>query len=84
MAIGLTGNQSCEFMYSSLFVVDWDTADVTDEPLLDTVSRFLLSALLKHCGLALGLVHLHQHDLTHFYRSCELTVPSALWPILFF
>ncbi|CAH1796720.1 unnamed protein product [Owenia fusiformis] len=30
---------------------DWDTCDVTDDPLLETVSRFLLAALLKHCGL---------------------------------
>ena len=31
---------------------DWDTCEVTTDPLLDTTSRFLLAALIKHCGLA--------------------------------
>ncbi|XP_043933675.1 probable E3 ubiquitin-protein ligase HERC1 isoform X2 [Protopterus annectens] len=30
---------------------DWDTATLSSEPLLDTVSRFVLAALLKHTGL---------------------------------
>ena len=48
--------------------IDWDTADVTDDFLLDTVSRFVLAALLKHCGLALQLIRLHQQDAAQFYR----------------
>jgi len=51
----------------SLFI-DWDTADITDDSQLDTVSRFLLSALLKHCGFASALVHSYRPDVTHFYR----------------
>ncbi len=39
------------------FVADWDTSELAEEKLLDTVSRFLLAALIKHGGL----VHLlHQ------------------------
>ncbi|KAI8481810.1 putative E3 ubiquitin-protein ligase herc1, partial [Branchiostoma belcheri] len=30
---------------------DWDTSELTDDPVLDTVSRMLLACLLKHCGL---------------------------------
>ncbi|CAH1255597.1 HERC1 [Branchiostoma lanceolatum] len=30
---------------------DWDTSEVTDDPVLDTVSRLLLACLLKHGGL---------------------------------
>ncbi|KAI8478441.1 putative E3 ubiquitin-protein ligase herc1, partial [Branchiostoma belcheri] len=30
---------------------DWDTSELTDDPVLDTVSRLLLACLLKHCGL---------------------------------
>jgi len=59
----------------SLFT-DWDTADITDDSQLDTVSRFLLSALLKHCGFASALVHLHRQDVTHFYRSYILQLLS--------
>lgn len=31
--------------------VDWDSADVYDEPLLRIVTRFLLACLLKHSNL---------------------------------
>lgn len=33
------------------FVADWDNASLSNETLLDTVSRFVLAALLKHTGL---------------------------------
>lgn len=32
-------------------VADWDNASLSNESLLDTVSRFVLAALLKHTGL---------------------------------
>ena len=32
-------------------VADWDTSDIENDTILDVVSRFLLAALLKHCGL---------------------------------
>lgn len=32
-------------------VADWDNASLNNESLLDTVSRFVLAALLKHTGL---------------------------------
>ena len=37
---------SCRFSVS-----DVDTNDITNDALLDLVSRFLLAALIKHCGL---------------------------------
>lgn len=35
----------------SFLFSDWDTATLTNESLLDTVSRFVLAALLKHTSL---------------------------------
>lgn len=35
----------------SFSVPDWDSAAISNESLLDTVSRFVLAALLKHTGL---------------------------------
>lgn len=32
-------------------VADWDNASLSNETLLDTVSRFVFAALLKHTGL---------------------------------
>lgn len=32
-------------------VADWDNATLSNESLLDTVSRFVLAALLKHTGM---------------------------------
>lgn len=34
-----------------LSVADWDNASLSNESLLDTVSRFALAAFLKHTGL---------------------------------
>jgi len=49
-------------------LLDWDTADITDDFLLDAVSRFLSAALLKHCRLALPLIRSRQRDVAQFYR----------------
>ena len=54
----------------TVLAVDWDTTDVTDDVYLEAASRFLLAALLKHCGLASPLIQLHQHDMAQFYRFC--------------
>lgn len=35
----------------SFLFSDWDTATLSNESLLDTVSRFVLAALLKHTSL---------------------------------
>jgi hypothetical protein len=37
---------------------DWDTCDISNDHLLDTVSRFLLAAMLKHCGLIAAIMKL--------------------------
>lgn len=31
--------------------LDWDTSEISNDEELDTVTRCLLSALLKHCNL---------------------------------
>ncbi|KAM9825931.1 probable E3 ubiquitin-protein ligase HERC1 isoform X4 [Syngnathus typhle] len=52
---------------------DWDNASLSNESLLDTVSRFVLAALLKHTGL-LKQAHGEERDqpsksLAEIYRS---------------
>lgn len=38
-------------MNGNCLLADWDTADISEDWLLERVSRFLLACLLKHCGL---------------------------------
>lgn len=44
--LGTVANFDKSFLFS-----DWDTATLSNESLLDTVSRFVLAALLKHTSL---------------------------------
>ncbi|CAG7693965.1 unnamed protein product, partial [Allacma fusca] len=48
-----TGNVTClyELMFEHAKSLDWDTCDVQDDLLLDSASRVLLLALLKHTGI---------------------------------
>lgn len=41
----------CKRENSALLCLDWDSAMLSNEALLDTVSRFVLATLLKHTGL---------------------------------
>ncbi|CAM1299303.1 HERC1 (predicted) [Pycnogonum litorale] len=52
MALGISHMRLYEKMIDFGLSFDWETASVSDEPLLDKVSRFLLACLLKHCNLA--------------------------------
>jgi len=62
------GPLACVFLPDQLALfADWDTADISDD-FLDTMSRYLLASLLKHCGLVSTLMHSHLYDVAHFYR----------------
>ncbi|XP_053573266.1 probable E3 ubiquitin-protein ligase HERC1 isoform X7 [Bombina bombina] len=54
LAVGSTKEPSrCLWMSMQDYAIskDWDSATISNESLLDTVSRFVLAALLKHTGL---------------------------------
>lgn len=48
MTVSLAVALTCTRLWS---VADWDNASLSNESLLDTVSRFVLASLLKHTGL---------------------------------
>lgn len=41
---------------SVLYVTDWESSESEGNHLLDTATRFALAALLKHTGLAYGVL----------------------------